>query len=98
MDAIEPILTHPSLLPSVRAAGRSEPVHRDGHRGGGQGESHHRQTDEDAVEVDIEALDGDEELAAAPPPGLLPALPPHRVDLTADGDAEPPARRIDLTA
>jgi hypothetical protein len=76
VDAIEPILPHPALLPSVGAAHRSEPIHRDGHRGGGaEGESRHGRGEEEAVEVAVEGVDltaGDE-----------PDPPAHQIDLTA---------------
>jgi len=96
MDAIEPILANPSILPEVRATERAGIVHRDRRGTGSQGEQHRRQTEEDAVEVDVEGL---QESADADAIVDVPALAPgHRIDLTADGDDEPPARRIDLTA
>jgi hypothetical protein len=97
MDAIEPILSHPSLLPEVRAAQRSEPVHRDGHRrDGGQGEQRRRRDEEEAVEVDVDGVDASEE-ADDGPSLVLQAPVPRLIDVTADGDPEPPARRVDLT-
>ncbi len=62
MDAIEPILSNPSILPEVRAAQRSEPLHRDGHRrGGGEGEQRRRRDEEEAVEVDVDGVDASED-------------------------------------
>lgn len=94
MDAIEPILSNPSILPEVRAAQRSEPLHRDGHqRGGAQGEQRRRRDEEEAVEVDVDGVDASEE-ADDDPPVVLQAH--HLIDVTADGDPEPPVRRVDL--
>jgi hypothetical protein len=97
MDAIEPILSHPSILPEVRAAQRSERVHRDGdRRGGGQGEQRRRHDEEEAVEVDIdgvEASEGTDDDSSI----VVQAPAPRLIDVTADGDPEPPTRRVDLT-
>ncbi|HTU30644.1 MAG TPA: hypothetical protein VMF07_14765 [Solirubrobacteraceae bacterium] len=98
MDAIEPILSNPSILPEVRAATRTDPIHRDGQRGGGrQGNQGSRRNDEDAVEVDVDGIDDSDLADAADEPlAALPAPAPRLIDLTADGDPEPPARRVDL--
>jgi hypothetical protein len=96
VDAIEPILSNPSILPEVRAAQRSEPIHRDGHRrGGSDGEQRRRRHEEEAVEVDVDGLDGSDE-APDDSPLVIPPPAPRLIDLTADVDPVPPARRIDL--
>lgn len=82
MDAIEPILPNPSILPEVQAAQRSAPIHRDGGNHGGQDHRQRRHPrDEEAVEVDVAGV-----------------TEPLGDDEDADGRAEPPARRIDLSA
>src|SRR5579875_1297888 len=108
MDAIEPILPNPSILPEVRAAQRSAPVHRDGRGGSGAygDPRRRRQREQQPVEVDVEGVeetDGIGQIDA--PDGALGGLPvAHRIDLTAgDGSedgagpgGEPGARRIDV--
>jgi hypothetical protein len=96
MDAIDPILPNPSILPKVQPAARTAPVHRDG-RGGGssQHEQRRRRGEEEAVEVDIEGVD---DSAGPQVAGLLDAGPVHLIDVTTDGDPGAPVRRIDLSA
>ena len=106
MDAIEPILPNPSILPEIRATERAGIVHRDRRGDGSQGEQRRRQQDDDGVEVDVEGLEDtpDEDIVDGPalpagPVGEAPGLAAgHRIDFRADADGEPPARRIDLTA
>ena len=98
MDAIEPILPKPSILPEVRATQRSEPIHRDGHQGGGTyGEQRRRRDEEEAVEVDVEGVEVADEADADGSVSVLELPAPRLVDFTADGHAEPPQRRVDLT-
>jgi hypothetical protein len=101
LDAIEPILPHPTTFPTVGAAERSGRVHRDGHDGGGaQGDSRHGRSNEEAVEVAVEGIDplGDEDRAVEPPSRVPALLPGHRIDFATGGETDPPAHRIDLTA
>jgi hypothetical protein len=99
MDAIEPILPKQSILPEVRAAERSKPIHRDGQRGGGAyGEQRRRRNEEEAVEVDVEGVEASDEADADGSVSVLELPAPRLVDFTADGDPAPtPQRRVDLT-
>jgi hypothetical protein len=97
MDAIEPILPNPSILPEVRATQRAAPAHRDGHQGGGAYGQHPRREEEDAVEVDVDGVEVSDDADADGSVTLLELPAPRLVDVTADGDVQPPARRIDVT-
>lgn len=99
MDAIEPILPHHSILPEVRAAERSKPIHRDGDQGGGAyGEQRRRhQEEEESVEVDVDGLEDSDAPDADGSVSVLELQAPRLVDVTTDGDPAPaPPRRIDL--
>jgi hypothetical protein len=100
VDAIEPILPNPSILPEVGAAQRSGPIHRDDahQRGDGYGQQRRRRNEEEAVEVDVDGVEDSEEADAEGSVPVLEVPAPRLVDVTADGDPEPPApRRIDVT-
>ncbi|HLI58324.1 MAG TPA: hypothetical protein VKV21_01530 [Solirubrobacteraceae bacterium] len=101
MDAIEPILPNPSILPEVRATQRAAPVRRDGRQGDGPpNRRRRRQPAAAGVELDVEGVDGsDDATAEAEGPVTVPELPaPRSIDLTADDEVGPRAHRIDLTA
>jgi len=98
MDAIEPILPNPSILPEVRAAQRTGPVHRDGHQDDGPpGRERRRRAPDEGVEVDVEGVE-ETEADADGSVTLLELPAPHRIDVTADDADEPSTRRIDLSA
>jgi hypothetical protein len=97
MDAIEPILPHSSILPEVRAAERSAPIHRDGHQGdGAYGEQRRRRQEEEAVELDVDGVEDSEEADADGSVSVLELPAPRLVDFTADGDLAPAPHSVDL--